>query len=50
MWSPIDKLESNHTPRFQTGDSGVMTVSNSYAIDCDFSELLSGADQKKCCS
>ena len=24
-------------------------MSNSYAINCDFSELLSGADQKKFC-
>lgn len=26
MWSPIDRLECNHTPRFWTGDCGAVTV------------------------
>ena len=46
MWSPIDRVESNHKPRFQTGDCGAMTVSNSYGIKCDFSKMYSGANQK----
>ena len=47
MCSTIDRFESNHIPRFLTGECGTISALNFHMIHTDFSELLLRSNQQK---